>query len=168
MIVLVMGVTGSGKSTIGIMLAKKLGWPFLEADDFHSAANVAKMKQGIPLTDEDRAPWLSAIHVELARQSEAGKSCVLGCSALKQSYRDTLGAGLDMRTVYLKGTYEEMRAHILARRGHFAGEGILAGQFRDLEEPTDALVVPVTSSPEEIVKTIKNGLPLTQADSAEA
>ena len=146
-----MGVTGSGKSTIGKLLANKLGWPFLEADDFHSAANIAKMKQGIPLTDEDRAPWLSAIHVELERQSEAGRSCVLGCSALKQSYRDTLGARLDMRTVYLKGTYEEMRARILARHGHFAGEGILAGQFRDLEEPQDAIIIPVKQTPGEIV-----------------
>jgi gluconokinase len=143
------------------MLAHKLGWPFLEADDFHSAANVAKMKQGIPLTDEDRAPWLSAIHAELVRQSEAGKSCVLGCSALKQSYRDTLGAGLDMRTVYLKGTYEEMRAHILARRGHFAGEGILAGQFQDLEEPTDAIIIPVKQTPGEIVGQILSKLKLS-------
>jgi gluconokinase len=156
-----MGVTGSGKSTIGMILANKLGWPFLEADDFHSAANIAKMKQGIPLTDEDRVPWLSAIHLELERQSEAGKSCVLGCSALKQSYRDTLGAGLDMRTVYLKGTYEEMRAHILARRGHFAGEGILAGQFRDLEEPHEAVVVPVQLTPDKIVRQILQELKLS-------
>src|SRR5262252_5082941 len=156
-----MGVTGSGKSTIGTMLANKLGWAFLEADEFHSAANIAKMKQGIPLTDEDRAPWLSAIHMELERQSEAGKSCVLGCSALKQSYRDTLGAGLEMRTVYLKGTYEEMRAHILARHGHFAGEGILAGQFRDLEEPQDAIVIPVKQTPGEIVRQTLHELKLS-------
>ena len=161
MIILVMGVTGSGKSTIGTMLANKLGWAFLEADEFHSAANIAKMKQGIPLTDEDRAPWLSAIHMELERQSEAGKSCVLGCSALKQSYRDTLGAGLEMRTVYLKGTYEEMRAHILARHGHFAGEGILAGQFRDLEEPQDAIVIPVKQTPGEIVRQTLHELKLS-------
>jgi len=156
-----MGVTGSGKSTIGTMLANKLGWAFLEADDFHSAANIAKMKQGIPLTDEDRAPWLSAIHAELGRQNEAGKSCVLGCSALKQSYRDTLGAGLDMRTVYLKGSYEEMRAHILARHGHFAGEGILAGQFRDLEEPKDAIIIPVKQTPGEIVRQTLHELKLS-------
>jgi len=143
------------------MLANKLGWAFLEADEFHSAANIAKMKQGIPLTDEDRAPWLSAIHMELERQSEAGKSCVLGCSALKQSYRDTLGAGLEMRTVYLKGTYEEMRAHILARHGHFAGEGILAGQFRDLEEPQDAIVIPVKQTPGEIVRQTLHELKLS-------
>jgi gluconokinase len=161
MIVLVMGTTGSGKTTIGAKLAKKLGWPFLDADDFHPPENIAKMKQGIPLTDTDRVPWLIAIHKELTRQNEAGKSCVLGCSALKQSYRDTLNAGLDMHIVYLKGTYEEMRAHILARHGHFAGEGILAGQFRDLEEPHDAIVVPVNQPPDEIVRCILNGLKLS-------
>ncbi|MBS1840474.1 MAG: gluconokinase [Acidobacteria bacterium] len=154
MIVLVMGTTGSGKTTIGALLAKKLGWTFLDADDFHPAANIAKMKQGTPLNDADRVPWLAAIHKKLAQLKEEGKSGVLGCSALKQSYRDTLGAGLDMRIVYLKGTYEEMRAHILARHGHFAGEGILAGQFRDLEEPKDAIVVSVALAPDQIVQTI--------------
>ncbi len=161
MIVLVMGTTGAGKTTIGTMLARKLNWPYIEADEFHPQENIAKMKQGIPLSDADRAPWLNAIHAELVRQNIAGKSCVLGCSALKQSYRDVLSAGLDMRTVYLKGTYEEMREHILARHGHFAGEGILAGQFRDLEEPTNAIVVPVSETPEEIVQEVLNALKLS-------
>jgi len=161
MIVLVMGTTGSGKTTIGTLLANKLGWTFLDADDFHPAANIAKMKQGIPLDDADRVPWLAAIHAELKRQSAAGKNCVFGCSALKQSYRDTIGAGLDMRIVYLKGTYEEMRAHILARHGHFAGEGILAGQFRDLEEPKDAIVISVAQTPDQIVQAILRELTLT-------
>jgi len=152
LIILVMGVTGSGKTTIGTMLAKELGLLFLDADDFHPPENIAKMKQGIPLSDADRVPWLTAIHTELTRQDAAGKGCVLGCSALKQSYRDTLSAGLNTRVVYLKGTYEEMRAHILARHGHFAGEGILAGQFRDLEEPKDAIVISVSRKPGEIVK----------------
>ena len=129
------------------MLAKELGLLFLDADDFHPPENIAKMKQGIPLSDADRVPWLTAIHKELTRQDTAGKGCVLGCSALKQSYRDTLSAGLNTRVVYLKGTYEEMRAHILARHGHFAGEGILAGQFRDLEEPKDAIVISVSRKP---------------------
>ncbi len=161
MIVLVMGTTGSGKTTIGTMLAKKLGWAFLDADDFHPVANIAKMKQGIPLTDADRVPWLAAIHTELERQSAAAKNCVFGCSALKQSYRETIGAGLDMKIVYLKGTYEEMRAHILARRGHFAGEGILAGQFRDLEEPQNAIVVSVSQTPDEIVRQSLHALKLS-------
>lgn len=160
MIVLVMGTTGAGKTTIGKLLAADLQWPFLDADNFHPPANVKKMSCGIPLDDADRAPWLAAIHAELVRQAAAGKSCILACSALKQSYRDTIGAGLDMKVVYLKGAYEDMRAHILARHGHFAGEGILAGQFRDLEEPQDALAVSVTLAPEEKVRAIKQGLRL--------
>ena len=160
MIVLVMGTTGAGKTTVGKLLAEKLNWIFLDADDFHPPANVAKMKQGIPLDDADRVPWLAATHDRLASETAAGKNCVLACSALKHSYRETIRAGLDVRTVYLKGTYEEMRAHILARHGHFAGEGILAGQFRDLEEPTDAIIEPVTLHPEEIVKQVREKLKL--------
>lgn len=158
MIVLVMGTTGAGKTTVGQLLAQELNWIFLDADDFHPAANIEKMKQGIPLTDVDRVPWLAAIHAEIERQSAVGKNCVLACSALKESYRETIGAGLAMKTVYLKGTYEEMRSHILARHGHFAGEGILSGQFRDLEEPTDALVVSVRHTPEEIVEEVCRAL----------
>jgi gluconokinase len=160
MIVLVMGTTGAGKTTVGKLLAEKLGWTFLDADDFHPAANVEKMRQGIPLTDADRVPWLAAIHAELARQNAAGKDCVLACSALKNSYRETIGAGLAMKTVYLKGSYEEMRAHILARHGHFAGEGILAGQFLDLEEPGEAIVVSVRHTPGEIVEEVLEELKL--------
>src|SRR5262249_38283893 len=123
MIVLIMGTTGAGKTTVGKLLAEKLSWIFLDADDFHPPASIAKMKKGIPLDDADRAPWLAAIHDRLEAETAARKSCVLACSALKESYRETIGAGLAIRTVYLKGSYEEMRAHILARHGHFAGEG---------------------------------------------
>jgi len=160
MIVLVMGTTGAGKTTVGKLLAQNLGWTFLDADDFHPAANIEKMKQGIPLTDADRVPWLAAMHAELTRQSAAGKDCVLACSALKKTYRDTLAAGLDVKTVYLKGSYEEMKAHILGRHGHFAGEGILAGQFADLEEPQDAIVVSVSHPPKEIVAEVRGKLKL--------
>ena len=160
MIVLVMGTTGAGKTTVGKLLAEKLGWNFLDADDFHPAANIEKMKQGIPLDDADRVPWLAAMHEELAGQNAIGKSCVLACSALKESYRKTIGTGLPMRIVYLKGAYEEMRAHILARHGHFAGEGILAGQFRDLEEPDDAVVEPVSLSADQIVRNVTRKLKL--------
>jgi gluconokinase len=161
MIVLVMGTTGAGKTTIGKLLAGQLHWTFLDADDFHPSANIEKMTKGIPLDDADRAPWLAAMHEELVRQNAAGKNCVLACSALKQQYRDAIGAGLEMKIVYLKGTYEMMRAHILARHGHFAGAGILAGQFRDLEEPGEAFVVPVTLPPEKVVEAIRSGLPLS-------
>ncbi|HVO58568.1 MAG TPA: gluconokinase [Dongiaceae bacterium] len=158
MVILVMGTTGAGKTTIGRLLAAQLGWAFLDADDFHPAANIEKMKNGIPLTDADRWPWLDAIHAELARRSAAQSDVVLACSALKQSYRDRLSAGIEMKVVYLRGTYEEMRHHIESRQGHFAGEAILAGQFADLEEPKDALVVGVERSPGEIVQEIVRGL----------
>lgn len=158
MIVLLMGTTGAGKTTIGRMLAEQLGWTFLDADDFHPRANIEKMKRGIPLTDADRAPWLAAIHEELIRRSKAGQNAVLACSALKQKYRDQLAAGVQMKVVYLKGSYEQMRRHIVGRHGHFAGEAILAAQFADLEEPEDAVVVEVTRTPEEIVSELRREL----------
>lgn len=158
MVILVMGTTGAGKTTVGKLLASRLGWTFLDADDFHPAANIEKMKHGIPLTDPDREPWLNNIHSELLHLNSAGKNAVLACSALKQSYRDTLSAGLDFRVVYLRGTYEQMRQHILARHGHFAGESILAGQFADLEEPTDALTLDVSQTPEALAAQAEVGL----------
>jgi len=148
MVILVMGTTGAGKTTVGRLIAQKLGWTFLDADDFHPQTNIEKMKHGIPLTDVDRVPWLANIHSRLQQLTGEGKNAVLACSALKQSYRDALSAGLDMRIVYLRGTYEEMRQHILARRGHFAGESILAGQFADLEEPADAVALDVAGTPD--------------------
>src|ERR1043166_9928672 len=108
MIILVMGTTGAGKTTVGRLVARKLGWIFLDADDFHPPANIEKMKHGIPLTDADRAPWLANIHSRLQQLSGEGKNAVLACSALKQSYRDTLPARLDFRIVYLRGKYEQM------------------------------------------------------------
>jgi gluconokinase len=151
MVILVMGTTGAGKSTVGKLLAARLDWAFLDADDFHPAANIEKMKHGIPLTDTDRLPWLANIHAELLRLNQAKQEVVLACSALKQCYRDQLSAGLDFRVVYLRGTYDQMRRHIEARHGHFAGESILAGQFADLEEPKDALALDVSHSPEQLV-----------------
>ena len=150
MIILVMGTTGAGKTTLGKLLSAQLGWIFLDADDFHPPANIEKMKHGIPLTDADRVPWLENIHAELVRLSREGKNAVLACSALKQSYRDRLSAGVDLKIAYLRGTYEQMRRHIEARHGHFAGESILAGQFADLEEPHDALVLDVSREPEQL------------------
>jgi gluconokinase len=158
MIALVMGTTGSGKTTVGEMVAAQLHWTFLDADNFHSAANVEKMRHGIPLTDEDRAGWLVAMHAELVKRNAAGENIVLACSALKQKYRDEIGAGLDMKVVYLKGDYATMAKHIAARHGHFAGEGILAGQFRDLEEPKDAIVMDVTKPLKVIIAEIVKNL----------
>ncbi len=154
MIVIVMGVTGSGKTTVGKMLAQRLGWEFADADDFHSAANKDKMHRGIPLTDADRMPWLAAMHEYLAKENAERRSVILGCSALKQSYRAILEDGLSARLVYLKGSYEVIDAHLRARKGHFADDKILAAQFADLEEPSDAIVVDVQLKPEQIVDEI--------------
>lgn len=154
MIVLVMGVTGSGKSTVARLLAERLGWVFLEADDFHSAENRQKMHQGIHLTDADRLPWLAAIHAELVRLDTGGKNAVLACSALNEDYRHRLLGGLRAQVVYLKGSMELIRTRISGRKGHFAGESILADQFATLEPPHNAVVVDVSESPEEIVKEI--------------
>jgi gluconokinase len=155
MIVAVMGVTGSGKTTVGSSLAQRLGWQFADADDFHSAANKEKMHRGIPLTDADRMPWLAAIHERLVHSATARQSLVLACSALKQTYRDILFSGLDVQLVYLKGSYQLIDQHLQARQGHFADDKILAAQFADLQEPTNAaLVVDVSETPDQIVAEI--------------
>lgn len=152
MILLVMGVTGSGKTTVGRLLAQRLGWLFLDADDFHPAENIEKMKHGVSLTDEDRVPWLAAIHAELLKCAAKDQGAVLACSALKQSYRETLASGVDLRICYLKGTYSEIKSRLESRSGHFAGGAILAGQFSDLDEPRDALLLRISGTPEEIVQ----------------
>jgi gluconokinase len=154
MVIVVMGPTGSGKTTIGTSLANRLGWHFVDADEFHSAANKDKMHRGIPLTDADRLPWLEAIHQQIERWLAEKRNVVLACSALKQSYRDLLSRRPEVRFVYLKGSYELIRERLLKRTGHFADEHILAGQFADLEEPTGATTVDISGSPEEIVNEI--------------
>jgi gluconokinase len=154
MILLVMGVAGSGKTTIGRMLAGRLGWAYLEADDFHSVANKAKMSSGEHLTEADRLPWLEAIHAELKAQTAKGKNVVLACSALNEEYRHILTAGLNVKIVYLRGSKELIARRLRERVGHFAGEAILDDQFAVLEEPRDALIVDVAEEPEKIVQKI--------------
>ncbi len=154
MIVIVMGTTASGKTTIGGLLAKRLGWEFADADDFHPAANVEKMRQGIPLTDADRAPWLRALHDKIIEWNAKGRSVVLACSALKQGYRDELKAVPNVKFVYLKGTYELFSRRVLARKGHFAKQDLIASQFAALEEPADAIVANAARTPEEIVEDV--------------
>jgi len=154
MVILVMGTTGAGKTTVAKLLSARLDWIFLDADDFHPAANIEKMQQGIALTDADRIPWLDSIHAKLLQLAATGNHVVLACSALKQSYRDRLSPDLDMRIFYLRGSYEVMRQHIGSRHGHFAGEAILAGQFADLEEPQNALVLDVERTPGELVSDV--------------
>jgi len=155
-ILLLMGVTGSGKSTVGRLLADRLGGAFLEADDFHSAANKEKMQRGVPLTEADRLPWLKAIHAEMLAQAGSGKNVVLACSALRKSYREILVAGLDVRTAYMRGTRELIGERLRQRLGHFAGEAILDDQFAVLEEPNaaEAVIVDVQESPKQIVEEI--------------
>jgi len=158
MIVIVMGTTGSGKTTIGSLLAERLRWEFADADDFHPAANVEKMKHGIPLTDADRMPWLEALRDKIVQWHSESRNVVLACSALKQSYRDELRASSDVRFVYLKGSYELFSQRVLARKGHFAKQDLLASQFADLEEPTDAITIDARESPEEMVTEISKRL----------
>jgi len=153
-IIVVMGVTGSGKTTVGTKLAARLGWLFADADDFHSAANKDKMRRGIPLTDADRFPWLAAMHEQIAKWSAAKQNAVLACSALKHIYRRQLWDCPGVRFVYLKGSYDLIAERLRARKGHFADEHILAGQFADLEEPSDAIVVDISPSPDTIVQEI--------------
>jgi gluconokinase len=160
MVIVVMGATGSGKTTIGSLLAKRLGWDFVDADEFHSAANKAKMHAGISLTDADRLPWLETIHRQIQKWLAEGRNVGLACSALKQSYRDLLWQGPEVQFVYLKGSYELIAERLRTRHGHFADEHILAGQFADLEEPTDAVTVDISPTPEKIVDEICRRLDL--------
>jgi ACS family tartrate transporter-like MFS transporter len=154
MIFLIMGVTGSGKSTVGKLVAERLAWVFVEADEFHSPENIAKMRNGVPLTDADRLPWLDAIHARLVALYKEGKDVVLACSALKESYRQRLAKDLQHEIVYLKGSPAFIGMRLRERRGHYAGLPILAGQFADLEEPHDAFTLPVEFPPEDIVRKI--------------
>ena len=160
MIILVMGITGSGKTTVGRLLAERLNWAFADADDFHSAANKEKMKLGIALSDADRGPWLAAIHDQIWRWIAERKSGVLACSALKQRYRDVLlspGTGADgdsseIKIVYLRGTYPLIAERLRSRTEHFAGETLLASQFATLEEPSDAVTIDIAQTPAQIVE----------------
>ena len=160
MVILVMGVAGSGKTTVGILLARELRWTFLDADDFHSAANREKMHEGIALTDAERVPWLTAIHEELLRHNAAGENVVLACSALRQSYRDILDASLRVSLVYLRATPEQLHRNFAARQHHFVKENLVPSQLATLEEPCNALVEDISRTPEEIVADICRALAL--------
>lgn len=159
MFLIVMGVSGCGKSTIGKSLAELLGWPFYDGDDFHPAENVAKMSQGIPLNDEDRAGWLAALADLIRGSLSQGKPGVLACSALKQKYRDQLCVDpAQVKFIYLKGSYELIKARMLARPGHYMKPGMLDSQFATLEEPQNALTVDIGQSPQQILEFIKQSI----------
>ena len=160
MIVIVMGVTGAGKTTIGRLLAEQSGWEFADADDFHPQSNVEKIRRGVSLTDDDRKPWLAALRAAIEHWIAEKRDVVLACSALKRTYRQELEAGPEVRFVYLKGSPELIASRLCSRQGHFAGEQILAGQFADLEEPDGAVTVDIASTPPQIVVEIRRKLGL--------
>jgi gluconokinase len=161
MTVILMGVTGTGKTTIGKLLSSRTGWQFAEGDDYHSEANKAKMHAGIPLDDEDRAPWLASLHEVLLGWYRSGQSGILACSALKQSYRDTLSAGIAQdayRFVLLKVSREHIAERLSHRAGHYMNPALLDSQFATLEMPSDALQVSAEGTPEQTVELILSGL----------
>lgn len=161
MIVIVMGVSGSGKTTVGRRLAAELGWPFYDADAFHSPSNIEKMRAGSPLTDADRAPWLATLRALIDERLAQGRDAVIACSALKKKYRQQLRDGrTDVRFVYLKGDRNLIAQRIAARRGHFAGSALLESQFAALEEPErgDSIHVDLFLKLDEIVTVIRAAL----------
>jgi len=161
MIVILIGVSGVGKTAIGQLLAEDLGWQFYEGDDFHPQANIDKMRQGIPLTDADRAPWLAALNRLIRDLVREGRSAVVACSALKQEYRDRLLRDTqDGCIIYLKGDYDLIRKRLHERPGHFMKANLLASQFDALEEPERVLAVDTAQEPETIVSLIKRELKL--------
>ena len=157
MFIIIMGVSGCGKSTIGAMLAERLGWPFYDGDDFHPAANIAKMAAGVPLNDTDRADWLTALGDMIDKRNTAGAEGVLACSALKESYRGMLRRG-SVQFVYLKGNYETILRRMEMRGPHFMKPDMLQSQFAALEEPAEAVTLDVDQSPTEIVQKIMGAI----------
>lgn len=154
MVVVIMGVSGAGKTTVGRALAEALGWPFYDGDDFHPTANIEKMRRGIPLTDADREPWLETLQLLIAQHLQTGRSAVVACSALKRSYRDTLRrAGPDIRFVHLAANYETIRQRLETRQGHFFDPVLLRSQFDDLQTPdaAEALTVDATRPVNQLV-----------------
>ncbi len=157
MIIILMGVSGCGKTTVGKALAGELGWPFLDADDYHSGENIRKMSAGIPLDDADRQPWLERLRDLIATKENA----VLACSAMKASYRNILASGVrDIRWVHLHGTMEEVLHLMAKRKDHFMKEGLLRSQFETLELPANALTLPVTAEVQVQTKAIRSRLGL--------
>lgn len=156
---IIMGVAGSGKTTVGRRLAERWGASFFDGDDFHPAANIQKMSRGIPLTDEDRRPWLERVRGVIDDVTKRKESAVVACSALKESYRKKLKAHSNVGFIYLKGDYDLFLERLKARKGHFVPLTLLESQFRDLEEPADAVILdarlPVDALVEEVLKRLK-------------
>ena len=163
MIVIVFGVSGAGKTTIGKLLAEELGWRFYEADDFHPRPNIEKMRSGHPLTDEDRWPWLKLLREQITRSLAAKENAMLACSALKRAYRERLRVSGNVKFVFLRGDYALIENQLRRRRGHFMNLELLQSQFADLDEPQpneDVLTIDLGQSPQELVEEIKAKLNL--------
>jgi gluconokinase len=159
MVVVLMGVSGTGKTAVGTRLAEALGGTFAEGDDYHPPANVAKMRSGVPLDDADRGPWLETLSREIGAWLDSGRTVVLACSALKQRYRDILKAGrAGVRFVHLEGDEALIRARLDKRRGHYMPASLLESQLAALEEPSDAITVDIDAPPEKIVAEICKAL----------
>ncbi|TFH43943.1 MAG: gluconokinase [Lysobacterales bacterium] len=159
MIVVIMGVSGSGKTTVGKLLAQRLDWAYFEGDEFHSAGNIEKMSKGIALNDGDRLPWLASIKKTIDQCFQCGSNAVVACSALRSRYRCILAANVsEIRFVYLKGDWAIIRQRMAFREGHYMKAGLLESQFDSLEEPDDAIVVDIGNSPQRIVSHIEREL----------
>jgi gluconokinase len=162
-IVIIFGASGAGKTTVGKLLARDLGWRFIEADVFHPAANVEKMRSGHPLTDEDRWPWLERLRQQIDRSLAAGENAVLACSALKRAYRDRLRVSEAVKFIFLRGDYALVEKQLRTRHGHFMNPALLQSQFDDLEEPQpdeNVLTIELGRTPGQIVERIKTKLNL--------
>ncbi len=157
--VVVMGVSGSGKTTVGRLLAERLSCSFVDGDDLHPEANVSKMAAGVPLDDRDRAPWLKRVHAVIEKKVADSECVVVACSALRRSYRETIaGRRRDVRFVYLRGNADLIQYRMSERQGHFMPPELLASQFETLEEPDDALTVDIRGTPTEIVDRIVDAM----------
>jgi carbohydrate kinase (thermoresistant glucokinase family) len=155
MIILLMGVCGTGKTTIGHALSEELSWPFFDPDSFHPPENIEKQRQGIPLTDEDRLPWLNNIHRKMAEISAQGESAIFGCSALKERYREILRRGISQFVIFhLCGDRELVRERVTKRKGHFMPASLVDSQYETLETPKDAISLDIALPPQEIVQII--------------
>ena len=162
--IIIFGVSGAGKTTVGKLLARELGWRFVEGDDFHPAAIIEKMRGGHPLTDEDRWPWLDCLRKQIERSVSARENAVLACSALKRVYRDRLRVSDEVKFVFLRGDHALVEKQLRSRHGHFMDANLLQSQFDDLEEPQpdeNVLTIELGRTPEEIVERIEANLNLT-------
>jgi gluconokinase len=155
MIIALMGVSGSGKTTVGKMLAQGLGWRYFDADEFHPPASIEKMRRGIPLNDADRLPWLERLQAVIQTSLDKGEPAVLACSALKEKYRQLLLIDQRVGLVYLKGDYDLIATRLRLRQDHYLSPALLASQFEILEEPENALVIDITSPPGAIIEAIR-------------